>query len=190
MANIFNKLQKFRNDCGWRIESIPFGSPGKPSKSISFILSTLGLLAFGCLVTSVVMLFRTEDPHYMILFAFGGISAFLLHLSNERLRRADWIQITAKCIDKEIKMRRIMGSRGSVGNPVWDFRMLCEFVLDGQQYKVTPLYRKMFNSEKEVNEFLSNTIDDSGNCILRVNPRNPLEADFVGKKLKGIEETN
>lgn len=52
-----------------------------------------------------------------------------------------------------------------------------------------PYYGSNFWSERRIGRFLSKMIGPDGGCVLRVNPENPLEADFTGKNVKKFSQS-
>ena len=89
--------------------------------------------------------------------------------------------LEAKCLDREI--RQVCSPHGH-GGKTWAFRLLCEFELAGQTYRVTPDYWTTFSSETSVASFLDQAVSPKGCCRLYVNPANPLQAELVGHDLK------
>lgn len=178
---LLKKIQKYRNNAGWRIELIPFGKPGRATGVVGFLLNVTAIIALGSLLAGAFLSLRTDDPRYMILFAIGAILILLTHLFQEKARRANWAYVTAVCRDIE-KDRYQMNKPGVIaGGYVWDFRCVCSFEFGGKTYTVTPFHRRTYSSESDLDAFLEKAIDPKSACVLRVNPKNPLEADFTGR---------
>ena len=73
-------------------------------------------------------------------------------------------------MDREIK---------HAGGHDWAFRLMCEFVHEGKDYRVTPLFWRTFGSEKAVQEFLGKQIGKDNGCLLYMNSRNPLQTELA-----------
>ena len=93
--------------------------------------------------------------------------------------------IPARCTDREIR-KRIGGEENAAKREGWLCRVVCEFDHDGQNYRATPIVRRKFArvaecdfpSVQEAERFLQDRISPVGDCRLRVNPGNPLEAEL------------
>jgi len=180
LTEMWSQLTRSR---GWRISLVPCGKPSRPPSALAFALQWAGMVALIAVIAGPVQLIRTGDPRYMILFGCGTVAAILTSLLWTRARKRGWLYVKATCVDREIQRREYNGpSEGrSYG---WEFRLLCRFKLNGHEYTVTPYYGSNFWSERRIGTFLSKAIGPDGGCVLRVNPENPLEADFSGKPPK------
>jgi hypothetical protein len=164
---------------GWRIELVPFGKPSKPPIRQAIPIKWAGLVAAIAAFAGPVQLIRTDDPRYLILFVCGFVVAILTSHLWDRARKQNWIYVEALCIDREVQHREYTDPSGDGHG--WEFRVICRFKLDKQEYTVTPYYGSNFWMKRRIETFLSHAIEPDGACVLRVNPENPLEADFIGK---------
>lgn len=104
-----------------------------------------------------------------------GLALGLLSLILKALwiRRA-WKRVRARCLDHEIWEDY---AEGPDSGKTWYFQLLCEFKLHGRTYQVTPSYWRTFATKAGVSSFLERKISPSGWCQLRINPKNPLQAE-------------
>lgn len=117
------------------------------------------------------------------LMAAGLLIALISLLLHGRRIRRDWIRVEAKCIDREI-YEDFSYTDGEDTKKVWYFRLLCEFELNGRQYRVTPNFWRSFATKRGISNFLENNISSDGMCELHVNPSNPLQTEFAGHDIK------
>jgi hypothetical protein len=167
----------------WRIKRIPYESGETPTKRETDWLALPGL-AIG--IGGGVLLWRTGNPMFAIAVATGFLWMILASALKNKRRKRHWQYVKACCSDKEIQL--VGAGTSSRGTPMhtWDFRLICSFEIDGQAFTVTPLYRSSFSSENALQAFLRKTIDTDGTCLLRINPQNPLEAEFVGRNVREL----
>jgi hypothetical protein len=97
-------------------------------------------------------------------------------------KQGGWVQLTARCIDREIQERHYPG-KGNV-KIVWECRLLCEFNHDGTEYRVTPEISHIagFQSQDTAQKYLTERIRPDGTSSLWIDPRNPLHAVFDKKQ--------
>ncbi len=186
LTELWSQLTRSR---GWRIALLPFGKPSRPPGAMAFALQWAGMVALIALIAGPVQLVRTGDPQYMILFGCGAVAAILTSILWERTRKRGWLYVKAACIDREIQRREYSDPSAGLSYG-WEFRLLCRFKLNGHEYTVTPYYGSNFWSQRRIGTFLSKAIGPDGDCVLRVNPANPLEADFTGKNVKAFSQWN
>lgn len=186
------ELQDNLRNAGWRIQWIPWQAAGRPERIYSTRLSCLAalvgvLLFLGSLgfFFAYPFWFDREPPKWspaiLCFGAFGGLAIILLgKIYAVRQQQQAWVQVRAKCVDREIREVR----QRTLGNEIWDYRLLCEFDYGGKQYAVTPetAWVMALNSEQAARQYLEERIDADGNCTLWINPENPLQACFHERK--------
>jgi len=191
MGIIEEKLREFQDtqrDAGWRIKWIPWQEPGRPEYVYNTPLTTLmAFCGVAMFVISLVTIAKTNNPskELIIIALVGLIIAMLSRILATRLKQKGWIKIRAVCLDREIQkgLANVGQGRKNVA-VVFGFRLLCSFEYLGNKYIVTPEYSEMtnFNSADDTNQYLSERIGSDGNCILWIDPRNPLHTVFHKKK--------
>jgi hypothetical protein len=186
--NIKNKLRDFQDqvrDSGWRIKWIPWQEPG----SAEYIYNTPLTLFTGFggaalfLWSVVYLLILKYVPRPILAIGLAGLVMIFLGRIYAAFNKQDgWIQLTARCIDREIQERHYP-SKGNI-NIVWECRLLCEFNHDGTECRVTPETSNIagFQSQDLVQKYLTERIRPDGTCKLWVDPRNPLHAVFDKKQ--------
>lgn len=178
-------LQDALRDRGWRIAWIPHDDGRRtqwaPTNRLALVgavgfLGGLGFAFFAASQNSV------QGPVIGIATALGSLLLMLFAVWRQaRRKRADWVEITARCIDREC--RQVVG-RGARN---WDARLLCEFAFGGRSYRATPVvHYRTFLTEAGLQEYLASQISADGSCQLRINPGNPLECELVGCGLKEV----
>jgi len=113
------------------------------------------------------------------LAAFGSI---FINAARAKAKRAVWPVVSARCTDRELQ-RKIYNN----GDDGWSWRVVCEINFAGKNYRVTPKVHwsdagqadAPFWSEEKARQFIAQTITPDGDCKLRVNPDNPLEAELI-----------
>jgi hypothetical protein len=114
-----------------------------------------------------------------LLAAFGSI---FMNAARAKAKRAAWPVVSARCTDRELQ-KKIYND----GNDGWSWRVVCEINFAGKNYSVTPKVHwsdagqadAPFWSEEKARHFLAQAIAPDGECKLRVNPDNPLEAELL-----------
>lgn len=184
-----NRIRQLQDDIrnrGWRIHWIPWQEEGKPeyiyNTPFSLFTSFLGVSMF--LGAIAYILYNRIDydnaPKETIILIttaiLGLFVAILGRIYADYKMRKDWIELVARCVDREIAK-----TKDSDGDTVWVYRLLCEFDFQGKKYKVTPEIPNIFNSEKKVREYLDKNISADGFCRLFIDPKNPFHAVFHKK---------
>lgn len=114
-----------------------------------------------------------------LLAAWGSI---FINAARAKAKRAAWPVVSARCMDRELQ-KKIYND----GNDGWSWRVICEINFAGKDYRVTPKVHwsdaepadAPFWSEEKARHFLAQAIAPGGECKLRVNPDNPLEAELL-----------
>ena len=183
MTSPIRAFQDRVTDHGWRIQWI---SPAQSSRPIVVMGNPITLLgAFG-FIAGITLFVKTRDPLWVALLS---VPAFVLmcgsHLLLARRRRATWVRVPARCLDREL--RQAMAN----GEAVWAFRLLCEFEYNELTYRVTPTHWRQFTvqplapdkgkgvAEKE----LDRLVDSDGVCWLHINPDNPTETELASRDI-------
>ena len=116
----------------WRIRAIMPGTEGKP---VMYSTSWLGLICVIGFVAICVGLVKGILPPAIGLIGVVlclGIG-FLGQKATQAKRKENWMAISAKLLEQE--MRYVAGPTGLWN---WRVRILCEFNLSSQTYRVTP----------------------------------------------------
>lgn len=123
-------------------------------------------------------------------FAAGGFLAavvsMLLNAFTARARRRAWPVISARCIERQLERKLFANDGGPSEGWVW--KVVCEVDYGGKHYVVRPEAHWSdvaqgdcpFWKEEKGRRLLSQRISPNGECKVRVNPANPLEAALVG----------
>jgi len=155
---------------------------------LAFWLSGLGLPAF---LLGMVLGILPEFGHVPlgIGLAVGGfLTAFasiFLNAVQAKSKRKAWPVVPARCTEQQLQKKWF-------GNPEefsegWLWRVVCEIDYGGKNYVVSPKVHwsdmermdAPFCSEEKAQQFISLKISPKGECKLRVNPNNPLEAELL-----------
>jgi hypothetical protein len=185
MQSTLRKLQDDLANAGWRIRQISHAPDGKPVvvgfENWAGYVAVVSIIGFpiGCGM-AIYLKEHGRNPFPGIYLAIASWALCLIALAiKNKLKKKDWIFIEAKCLDRET--RRVAARKGIT----WASRILCEFEHDGIPVQCTPtVHWSTFPSESRALEFLNSRIDPSGGCTLRINPRNPKEANLAGRRLK------
>jgi hypothetical protein len=189
MSQAVTAFQEERLNTRWRICLIPIDDSGRirgQAGSLTTLVWSLGGLAFiggaACLLLQKTQLAIGLLATTVVV----GVGTLLLQFIRRRLNVAGWQFVSARCLDREVR-QVVMGSRG-MGRPRyrWMCRIICEYKRGGATQRLTPMIRvralgdseRAFRSEQKLNAYLDAAIDTSGNCKLRVNPINPLDAEL------------
>jgi hypothetical protein len=184
------QLQNEQENAGWRIRMIPYGDTSKPMTislgGVFAIVPVVGAFGFlGGLALATYDARRYVGPGVIV----AGVS-FLIMLCGVWLKargeRRGWDVALARCVDRELQQALIPSSSGHGGSTrVWMWRIVCEYEYLGIPYRVTPeVYWAGFNSEQAAQEFLQARISPSGECMLRVDPKNPLRTELLDQGIK------
>jgi hypothetical protein len=189
-------LQDRARNAGWRIQWIPWQEPGRPEYVYNTPLTLItGLGGAALFVGSIILIplamyrediVTLESEEELILLIGTGLAGLAIAIAGRIhaafRKQADWEQVTAKCIDREIK--EYLGGHNGRSEVTWEYRLLCAFMLDGREYTVTPEPSHMmsFTSEESVRKYLDERIDPDGACQLWIDRRNPLHAVFHKKQ--------
>ena len=141
-----------------------------------------GLGGAAIFIGSIVALLVYRQPKSVLIFGVGGlIMAGLGRVYAAWHEQRDWVEVKAKCIDLEYEA---IPNGPEMRNEQWIFRILCEYTKKGKTHQITPSssYLTGFTSEDELKSYLDETINNSGQCTLWVNPNNPREGLFDQKK--------
>jgi len=180
LNDYFYRLQVDSGNQGWRIKWISSGHGG-----ISVFNSGGGKLVGSIILCGTVMLVAAFLYAIMTasnskdlalpacVFLVGASFVSIGAIVNEKRRKSDWLRIEASCVDREI--RRVRNGRGRH----WAIRIKCVYVLNEEQIVCTPRVRWFGSGDQKGTEFLEKKINSHGECQIRVNPDNPLEADLL-----------
>lgn len=165
----------------WRIEYISHAQPGKPMLHTIHnpmgIVSLFGMLLF---LGGFIYLFvkRSEAENLVVpitLCVVGLVLAIVSNLLHEKLRKQNWIQVEAKCLDHEL-----IEGRNRENGRVFALRALCEFELNGEAVRCTPeSWWPARRGEAPLTNYIRDPGMDFAASRLRVNPENPREVEFI-----------
>ena len=177
---------QFQNEMandGWRIRMIPYQEPLKTATVVTGgfgpYVSVLGVLGF---VVGFALIFFDVKKYKSAGLALM-IPSWLVLMSSiwfkARQDKRGWEVAEGRCLDRELRKVR------SDGGWTWVWRIFCEYEHLGITYRVTPVINWIsFFSEKGALRFLEKRISFSGQCRLRVNPKNPLQTELFGQGIK------
>src|SRR5262245_1025793 len=116
-----SSLREFQDEMrnrGWRIQHIPWDDPSKPMAIKTNYPALVGALGF---LTGIgVLLYGLANQREPLLLTGLGaaVASLLLMLAAVflagRFRRRGWVQVRAKCLDREVKqigLKRQFGQR-------------------------------------------------------------------------------
>lgn len=177
-TDLRNLQDKLKNQ-GWKIEKIPWQEDGKlewvPNTKITSLLGCGGMIGF---LSAWILLFTNSiSVPTGISIAIGSLLiAFLSRALMAHLLYKNWVLIKAKCLELDVK-KGFRYSNKSSKREFWNFRILCEFKFNGEDYKVTPEIpvSSDFYSEKSLQKYVSKSIDEEYYVKLWINPSNPLQ---------------
>lgn len=121
--------------------------------------------------------------------AAGGfllaVVSMLLNAFMARARRRAWPVVSGRCTERQLERKLISNDGGPSEGWVW--KVVCEVDYGGKHYVVRPKVHWSdlaqgdgpFWKEEKARRFLSQRIAPNGECKLRLNPNNPLEAELV-----------
>jgi hypothetical protein len=175
---------RFRN-AGWRIQWIPWWEPGKPeyiSPKNPIPLIGVAIFLWALLWNQRPFFSISLSVNQVIVVAFTGLVIAMFGMVLSALQKqAGWVRIDAQCIDREVG--ECLGDPEG-RYPTWGYRLVCVFSYDANEYTVTPEPSHLigFNSERQVEKYLSERINPDGYCQLWINPKNPLQTVFHKKR--------
>ena len=180
------QFQNERENAGWRIQAIPYDDTSKPmtmdSGGIVSIVPIVGVLGF---LGGLAM--ATYDKKYessgLMIAVLGFVVLFGGALLKARVVRQGWDVAPGRCIDRELQ--KVWLPDSSSGHWGWFWRIICEYEYLGIPYRVTPeVYWASFNSEEAALKFLEERISANGECMLHVDPKNPLRTELMDQGIK------
>jgi hypothetical protein len=186
--NDSNKLRDFQDhvrDTGWRIKWIPWQEPGH----VEYVYNTpltlfTGFGGAALFIGSVayLLIFKQAQGPLLAIGVAGLVMIFLGRIYAAFNKQAGWIQLTARCIDREIQERHYPGKENI--KIVWEYRLLCVLNHNGTEYRVTPEVSHIagFQSQDLAQKYLTERIRTDGTCNLWVDPQNPLHTVFDKKQ--------
>ena len=185
MQSTLRKIQDDLANAGWRIHQISHAPDGKPVvvgfENWAGYVAVISIIGFpiGCGM-AIYLKEHGRNPFPGIYIAIASWAICLVSLAiKNKLKKKDWIFIDAKCVDREV--RKVRAHKGMT----WASRILCEFEYGGSLIKCTPtVHWNTWRSESDAHHFLDSRIDPNGGCSLKINPRNPKEANLSGRRLK------
>jgi hypothetical protein len=129
-----------------------------------------------------LLLFKHDQGPVLAIGLGGLVMIFLGRIYAAFNKQGGWIQLTARCLDREIQERHYPG-KGSI-KIIWEYRLLCVFIHNGTEYRVTPEAANIagFQSQDLAQKYLNELIRPDGTCKLWVDPGNPLHAVFDKKQ--------
>jgi hypothetical protein len=155
---------------GWRIPPI---HPGDPAGIRYRVGPVWALLGSGAIVLGVYI--ELAPPvalgavlHAGLMLALGGIAFIMLSVGiHARFRRRHWVLVSAKVLDRELRLAATSDGR------VWCWRLLCRFELDGRDHEVTPTIDFSAASSSTVATTRSPrpSTSSAGSCIAPVRAR-------------------
>ena len=149
-------------------------------------LSGIGIPVF---LSGMVLAFLGQTFLGLALIA-GGFSALVgstvLNANVAKAKRAAWPVVLARCTERHLQKQTFCTGEGSIADG-WLWLMVCETTYEGKQYIISPKVHwndsaqsdLPFWSEQKAEKFASQKISSNGECKLRVNPSNPLEAELL-----------
>ena len=182
--NYQSKIRQFQDwsaNRKWRIDFISWAKDeSKPMvKGIENpmgFLSLFGMTLF--LVGFVYLIIRRESIENLAIpvsaciigVALGALGSIL----HERVRKGNWITVTAECLDYETKL-----GRTSQRAHLWALRALCRFELNGSEIQCTP---EITWPKRKGDARKDRFISDQATCTLLVNPQRPREVELLRLK--------
>jgi hypothetical protein len=184
------RVRGFQNEvenAGWRIQVIPYDDTSKPmTLSLNGVLAMVpvaGALGFLCGLALAVYDDRQHVKAGLILAVASWGVAMGGYWLKARGERQDWDVAPGRCVDRELRKVRLVGRGG--GQWGWLWRIVCEYEYLGIPYRVTPeVYWSSFTSEEAARKFLEERISPKGECMLRLDPGNPLRTELLDQGIK------
>ena len=155
---------------------------------IAFLLSAIGLPAF-LIGFALIMLGEPGRTNLGFKFVVSGFLvlcvSILLNALTARSKRASWPVIPARCVAKQLEQHSFASDDGSRDG--WRWRISCEIKYGGKPYVIIPkvnwcdfgqVETPFWSEEKGLN-YISKRISPKGECKVRINPDDPLEAELL-----------
>ena len=183
MQGKLREVQDRFANAGWRIQHISHAEDGKPMiigfENWAGYVAVFAMLGFPVGVGMAIYLKKHGDSPSMgvTIAAISWLICMLAVAMKNKLKKKDWGTVDATCIDREVL--KVIAKQGG---PTWAVRILCEIQHDGAVLQCTPTVRwSTFKAESDAYAFLNSRIDDNSSCRLKINLRNPLEANLVAR---------
>jgi hypothetical protein len=182
----FRRYQDQMANAGWRIQMIPYDDPSGPMtislKGWRAIVPVVG--AFGFFAGLALVFY--DDGQYVTRGLVFAIASWLLALFGWWLKnrevKMDWDVAPARCVDRELGK---IPPASPGGGCSWAWRLVCEYDYLGIPYRVTPeAHWSSFPSQAAAHKFLDERISPRGECMLRVDPKNPLRTELLKAGVK------
>lgn len=173
------EFQDNRLNDGWRIKMIPFDDPTKPMRVET---NWIALLFAAVFVVSGVFAVKGATSVAFPGLAIGFLGMLLSVWMKEKAKRADWIKMWVRCIDKEHRLLYVRANKGR--GYTWSWRWVCEFDYGGKVYRVTPRHlgitrvRRSPPPEEEAIQF-DQKVNPGNQMELWINPNNPLQTEVA-----------
>ena len=185
MQSTLRKIQDDLANAGWRINHISHAPEGKPVvvgfENWAGYVTVIAAIPFP--IALGIAIYKGENGRDPLPWVYLAIASWAICLAGlvvkNKIKKKDWIYVDAKCIDREV--RKGSGRNGTI----WASRILCEFEHNGITIQCTPtVHWSTWRSESDAHQFIDSRIDPSGGCTLKVNPRNPREANLSDRRMK------
>ncbi len=188
MQKHLRSMQDNIRNSGWRIQFIPWMEQGKvevmPTSPFGCLVIMAGLLGFlgGIyLITQNIL-----DVAPGIAVSIGGLGLlFLSRYVTGYFAYRNFVLVDGRCVDWEV-IKFKDDEPGSLRKEYYyAVRIMCEYERDGQVVRVTPILpgSTWFKSEEKAKAYLTDRMNDQGECMLWVNPKNSLHTVFHKKPL-------
>jgi hypothetical protein len=179
------QFQDEKENAGWRIQMIPYGDTSKPmTVNVSGLLGIVPILgALGFISGLAVATYDRKYESSGLMVAVPSIAVALCGCwLKARYQVQGWDVAPGRCVDRELRKVWLSTGMGSSGGGWgWIWRIVCQYEYLGIPYRVTPeVYWASFGSEQAALKFLEARIGSNGECMLRVNPKNPLQTELLG----------
>jgi hypothetical protein len=150
-------------------------------------LAAAGIFAF-LIGVGLLVLPEIDRMNLGLALAGGGFLALVgstfLNVAMAKAKRAVWPVVLAHCTERQLQMKAFWSDNGPRYGWLW--RVVCEINYGGKHYVVSPmvnwsafgLWNTAFWSEEKAHRFIAERVSPNGDCKLRVNPNNPLEAEL------------
>ena len=151
-------------------------------------LAAAGIFAF-LVGVGLLVLPELEHTNSGLALAGGGflslIGSTFLNAAIAKSKRAVWPIVLAHCTERQLQMKALWSDNGPRYGWLW--RLVCEINYGGKHYVVSPmvnwsafgLWNTAFWSVEKAQRFITERVSPNGDCKLRVNPNNPLEAELL-----------
>lgn len=179
------QIPKGRSDYGasserWRFEMIPYKTHtlGFRPLPVIGILVWAGLWGFmGYLILGSFHSRKHLPFEIVVLLTLAGpMCHFFAAMVDKMLERGGWVDIKAKCIDRQFG---VISTHDGDGRPAWGWRWLVKFEWEGKSYTVTPHDGRAGRGDNWIAEVEADgekRLDANGDIMIRINPNNPKQA--------------